>query len=661
MKCMFGIRYAGWAVLALASFAAVSVQAQPINNLVKTPPMGWNSWNVFHENINEKQIKEIADVMVSSGMRDAGYIYLNLDDNWMAKKRDGNGNLTHDPDRFPSRMKALGAYIHSKGLKFGVYGDRGLRTCHHYNNSNQFPGSESGSYMKEERDAKTFASWGVDYLKYDNCEPASGSNQQKDYERMRDALLNSGRDIVFSICAWGYQDWMPKTGNLWRTTGDIANAWKASATDWFRGVADIIEENEKHYANAGPGHWNDPDMLQVGNGKLTDNEARSQMTMWAIMAAPLLTGNDIRKMSASTKEIYMNADMIAVDQDSAGVPGHRIKNDNGKQVWIRPLGGEGSGKMAVALYNSSESEQTIDLNFEDIGYTGEVMVRDVWQKKDLGMVKDGLYSNVAPHHVTFLIVTAKLDPPEPFSGKAVDLPGTIQAENFDKGSSGLAYSDKDSENQGKVYRTDVGVDIVQVDSVDASKGYAVGYTNAEEWMKYSVNVKKAGKYYVFASVASGLEKSGFRLFIDDKAVTDTILIPQVPDWNTYSEISTETASIDAGSHMLKLQITGSYANIDWIKFCTNEKCEEENEEKPVTDTPKDKTPAADKSLGLATSLRYGVQPMQAFRVHSMNGAFVGTVYASSIQEVQMKIRTLVPERGVYLVRSKNGMTFQVRR
>ena len=478
---------------------------------------------------------------------------------------------------------------------------------------------------------------------------------------MRDALLNSGRDIVFSICAWGYQDWMPKTGNLWRTTGDIANAWKASATDWFRGVADIIEENEKHYANAGPGHWNDPDMLQVGNGKLTDNEARSQMTMWAIMAAPLLTGNDIRKMSASTKEIYMNADMIAVDQDSAGVPGHRIKNDNGKQVWIRPLGGEGSGKMAVALYNSSESEQTIDLNFEDIGYTGEVMVRDVWQKKDLGMVKDGLSSNVAPHHVTFLIVTAKLDPPEPFSGKAVDLPGTIQAENFDKGSSGLAYSDKDSENQGKVYRTDVGVDIVQVDSVDASKGYAVGYTNAEEWMKYSVNVKKAGKYYVFASVASGLEKSGFRLFIDDKAVTDTILIPQGPDWNTYSEISTETASIDAGSHMLKLQITGSYANIDWIKFCTNEKCEEENEEKPVTDTPKDKTPAADKSLGLATSLRYGVQPMQAFRVHSMNGAFVGTVYASSIQEVQMKIRTLVPERGVYLVRSKNGMTFQVRR
>ena len=173
-----------------------------INNLAKTPPMGWNSWNVFHENINEKQIKEIADVMVSSGMKNAGYIYLNLDDNWMAKTRDASGNLQADPVRFPSGMKALGDYIHGKGLKFGIYGDRGLRTCHHYNNSNAFPNSGSGSYMKEERDTKIFASWGVDYLKYDNCEPAQGSNQRVDYERMRDALLNSGRDIVYSICAW---------------------------------------------------------------------------------------------------------------------------------------------------------------------------------------------------------------------------------------------------------------------------------------------------------------------------------------------------------------------------------------------------------------------------------------------------------------------------
>ncbi len=275
-------------------FTAVAILPafSQINDLVKTPPMGWNSWNVFHENINENQIKEIADVMVSSGMKDAGYIYLNLDDNWMAKTRNANGDLQADPTRFPSGMKALGDYIHEKGLKFGIYGDRGVRTCHHYNNSSQFPNSGSGSYMKEERDAKTFASWGVDYLKYDNCEPAPGSNQRQDYERMRDALLKSGRDIVFSICAWGYQDWMPKTGNLWRTTGDISNAWEAKPGDWFRGVADIIEENEKLYIHAGPGKWNDPDMLQVGNGKLTMDESRSHMTMWAMMAAPLLTGND---------------------------------------------------------------------------------------------------------------------------------------------------------------------------------------------------------------------------------------------------------------------------------------------------------------------------------------------------------------------------------
>ena len=547
--------------------------AQPINNLVKTPPMGWNSWNVFHENINEKQIKEIADIMVSSGMRDAGYIYLNLDDNWMAKKRDANGNLTHDPDRFPSGMKALGDYIHSKGLKFGIYGDRGLRTCHHYNNSNQFPGSESGSYMREEQDAKTFASWGVDYLKYDNCEPASGSNQQQDYERMRDALKKSGRDIVFSICAWGFQSWMPKTGNLWRTTGDIGNAWKNAPGDWFRGVADIIEEQEHLYVHAGPGQWNDPDMLQVGNGKLTDNEARSQMTMWSIMAAPLLTGNDIRNMSATTKDIYMNADMIAVNQDSAGIAGHRIKNDNGKQIWMRPLGGEGSGKLAVVLYNSADYEQTIDLYFEDVGISGEVMVRDVWQKKDLGMISNGLSSIVAPHHVTFLIITAKLDPAEPFTGTAISLPGKIETENFDKGSAGLAYSDNSSENEGKAYR-ESGVDIVTLDSTDESKGYAIGYTSAGEWMNYTVNIEKAGKYFIFANVASGLENSGFRLFLDDKAISDTLVIPQGTDWNTYSEIYAETTELSLGEHMLKVQITGSYANIDWIKFCSTENCED---------------------------------------------------------------------------------------
>jgi alpha-galactosidase len=417
-----------------------------INDLVKTPPMGWNSWNVFHGDINENQIKEIVDVMVSSGMRDAGYIYLNLDDNWMAKTRDGNGDLRADPDRFPSGMKALGDYIHEKGMKFGVYGDRGLRTCHHYNNNNQFPNSQSGSYMKEERDAKMFASWGVDYLKYDNCEPQPGSNQKQDYERMRDALKNSGRDIVFSICAWGFADWMPQTGNLWRTTGDIHNSWSHD-DGFFNGVSNIIEKNEKFYVHAGPGKWNDPDMLQVGNGKLTADEARSQMTMWAIMAAPLLTGNDLRKMTTETKEIYMNADMIAVNQDSAGIPGHRLSKQDGKEVWMRPLGGEGSGKVAVALYNTNSSAQTISFKFSDVGVTGEASVRDAWGKKDLGLLKDSYSASVPSHGVVLLLLTTKLDPAEPFGAQPMEIPGKIEVEDYDKGSPGLAYSDADSENQ----------------------------------------------------------------------------------------------------------------------------------------------------------------------------------------------------------------------
>ncbi len=383
------------------------VAPEPINELAKTPPMGWNSWNVFGGNINETQIKEIADVMVSSGMRDAGYIYLNLDDNWMAKKRDANGNLTHDPDRFPSGMKALGDYIHSKGLKFGIYGDHGLRTCIH----SDFPEAESGSYMKEEQDAKTFASWGVDYLKYDNCNEAPGSDRQKDYERMRDALNNSGRDIVFSICAWGFADWMPTTGNLWRISGDIENSWKS--------VAFIIEQMAPLYQWAGPGRWNDPDMLQVGNGVLTNNESRTQMTLWAMVAAPLLTGNDIRKMTDSVKAIYMNTEMIAVDQDSAGIPGYRILNSDGKQIWVRPLGGENTGNMAVALYNSSDNLQTIDLKFSDLGVSGAVKVRDIWKKKDLGILQEGLSSEVEPHHVTFLKISTDTSVTDSLPGSVI--------------------------------------------------------------------------------------------------------------------------------------------------------------------------------------------------------------------------------------------------
>lgn len=612
-------------IVGVSVFSSFFTAFGQINDLVKTPPMGWNSWNVFHENINETQIKEIADVMDSSGLKDAGYIYLNLDDNWMAKTRDANGNLQADPTRFPSGMKALGDYIHSKGLKFGIYGDRGLRTCHHYNNSNTFPNSESGSYMKEEQDAKTFASWGVDYLKYDNCEPASGSNQQQDYERMRDALLNSGRDIVYSICAWGYQDWMPQTGNLWRTTGDISNAWQAQAGDWFRGVADIIDENEKYYIHAGQGKWNDPDMLQVGNGVLSLDESRSHMTLWAIMAAPLLTGNDLRKMTTEIKEIYMNAEMIAVNQDSAGIAGHRVTSENGKEIWIRYLGSKTSGTLAVALFNKNNSTQTIDLDFSQIDVSGEVMVRDIWKKKDLGILSGSFSSEVPAHGITFLKISAKIIPQTPFDSLNVaEIPGLVEAENYDRGSSGLAYEDNDIGNQGGEYRED-GVDVVVNDN-----GYAVGYTEAGEWLEYTVNVEAEGVYTVEARIASGSDNSSFRLFLDDEAITDTIPVENGGDWDTYSTVSVKTSQLSKGAHILKLAITGSYVNLDWLKF-------------------------SEETIRISRPLHLiSMAGMQAYRIYNLKGAHLTTFNAMNISSLKNEMQKSNLEAGVYLARSKTG-------
>ncbi|MCK9183323.1 MAG: carbohydrate-binding protein [Fibrobacteraceae bacterium] len=618
----------------LCTILCISASFAQINDLAKTPPMGWNSWNVFHENINEKQIHEIADVMVSSGMRDAGYIYLNLDDNWMAKTRDANGNLQADPTRFPSGMKALGDYIHSKGLKFGIYGDRGLRTCHHYNNSSSFPNSQSGSYLKEERDAKMFASWGVDYLKYDNCEPASGSNQQQDYERMRDALLNSGRDIVFSICAWGYQDWMPKTGNLWRTTGDIGNAWSIP-TGFFRGIVEIVDENEKHYTVAGPGHWNDPDMLQVGNGVLTMDESRAHITMWAMMAAPLLTGSDLRSMTTEVKSIYMNAEMIAVDQDSAGIAGHRLSAENSKEIWVRPLGSETSGVMAVALFNRNSSAATIDLDFSKLGISGDVTVRDIWNKKDLGVLNGSLSAEVPAHGTAFLKISSKIVPQGPFDSLHIAaIPGKIEAENYDAGNSGLAYYDKDSENKGGEYRED-GVDITK----DSAGNYIVGYTEAEEWLEYTVNVKAKGTYNFSARVSSGADNSSFMLFVDDKAIADTVKVPNGGNWDTYTEVSGKTSEIAEGSHILKILITGNYANLDWIEF------------KDTNTTSIQNRIAFNQSAisGYAT-----------YDVFDFCGKHLGTFRSLAQTNLSQGTQRIVRKAGVYLVKARNGtITYKV--
>ena len=569
---MFGLKKnsLGGAV-ALAFLGMASQAFAHPDSLVLTPPLGWNSWNVFHENINEKQIQEIADAMVSSGLKDAGYIYLNLDDNWMDTKRDAQGNLQNNPKTFPSGMKAIADYVHSKGLKFGLYGDRGKRTCHHYNSNWQ---SESGSNGHEEQDAKKLAEWGVDYWKYDNCD-SDPRTQEKDYTAMSNALRNSGRDIVFSICMWEYKDWMPKIANLWRTTFDIGPEW--ISTSWYRGVYEIIDANNKYWQIAKPGHWNDPDMLEVGNRGLSYEEQRSQMTMWSIMAAPIMISSDVRNMSNETKELYLNKDMIAINQDSLGVQGHRISEQNGKQIWTKPLK---NGDLAVALLNNNNSTQTVECNFADIGVEGEVEVRDAWKKKDLGPVSH-VSIELPAHGSALLRLVLKPVPRGLFKGEAFAIPGKIEMEDFDVngvGQGNTTYNENDTDdhgaetNGGTSYRPGTGVDIYK-----KATGYIVGYNQAGEWLEYTVKVASTGTYTMKAAVASANNTSSFKLSMDGKDITEEISVPQATtgedNYDEYNVVEADV-SLTEGEHILRFTVTGDWMDIDYIEFCEKEKCED---------------------------------------------------------------------------------------
>jgi len=368
-----------------------------------TPPLGWNSWNAFHENIDERQIREIADAMVSTGLRDAGYVYLNLDDKWMDDDgRDGSGRLVGDSARFPSGMAALAEYVHGKGLKFGLYGDRGTETCAHYNNNTP---CESGSYGREMLDAETFASWGVDYLKYDNCAIAPGRDndaaQQQDYEAMGNALRATGRPIVFSICAWDGKPWMPNVGHLWRSTFDIGPCF-SGCNEWYRNIDQIIDENNETPDWAGPGHWNDPDMMVLGNPALTHDESVSHFSLWAIMAAPIILGNDLRSMSSELLGILTNEEVIAVNQDPAGIQGTRVADDGDREVWMKPLCRRDGPEKAVALFNRGGGSANVSVSFGDIGISGSATVRDLWAHQDLGESQQSFSTDVPSHGVKVL-------------------------------------------------------------------------------------------------------------------------------------------------------------------------------------------------------------------------------------------------------------------
>jgi len=347
--------------------------------------MGWNSWNKFGCDVSDKLIREMADAVVTSGMKDAGYTFVNIDDCWQVS-RAADGTIVVDAERFPNGMKPLADYVHSKGLKFGVYTDAGRMTCQ----------KRPGSYEHEAQDIQTYASWGVDYVKIDWCY-AEGLDPEVQYPKFRDAIAKSGRPIVFSICNWGVKapwTWGPHTGNLWRTTGDISDRYESMS------VIGFAQDGLGKFA--GPGHWNDPDMLEVGNGGMKRDEYLTHMTLWAMLAAPLLAGNDIRSMSEETKAILMNPEVIAVDQDAKGVQGQRVWNEGPLEIWARPLA---DGSHAAALFNRGESALKITLNFKAIGAPGSGKLRDLWARQDLGAVQKSYTAEVPKHGVVLLKVS----------------------------------------------------------------------------------------------------------------------------------------------------------------------------------------------------------------------------------------------------------------
>lgn len=385
---MFSTRSVHALLYVLVLSLALPAWAQPM--LAATPPMGWNSWNHFAGKVNDADVRAAADALVSSGMRDAGYIYVNIDDTWEGQ-RDAQGEIQTN-SKFPD-MKSLADYVHSKGLKLGIYSSPGPKTCAGY----------AASYGHEAQDAQTYASWGIDYLKYDLCsfreimDKESNGDPQKAfeiqkaaYEKMHNALEATGRPIVFSLCQYGWNDvwkWGPRVGgNLWRTTGDI--------NDTYVRMSEIGFSQAGLAKYAGPGHWNDPDMLEVGNGGMTEDEYCTHMTLWAILAAPLLAGNDLSKMTPQTLALLTNHEVIAVDQDKLGRQGDRLWAEGPSEIWVKPLNG---GPKAVGLFNRADTPRTISLKLSMVGFGNQSKLRDLWAGKDVAP-SNGVYSVVVPAH-----------------------------------------------------------------------------------------------------------------------------------------------------------------------------------------------------------------------------------------------------------------------
>jgi alpha-galactosidase len=376
-----------------------SLKAQKFDELAKTPPMGWNSWNKFECRINETIVKEVADAMVKTGMKSAGYEYIIVDDCWQIG-RDSVGNILADPERFPSGMKSLGDYIHSKGLKFGIYSDAGTATCQ----------GRPGSRGYEFQDARTYANWGVDFVKYDWCNHGKQSAEAS-YALMRDAIYKAARPMVFSICEWGTNkpwEWGGNIGHLWRTTEDIINCFDCKNNWGGLGVLQIIDLHTEIGGFSGPGHWNDPDMLEVGNGVLTSDEERLHFSMWCMFSAPLIAGNDIRNMSAETTKLLTNKEVLDIDQDKLGMSAIRWMKYGDLEIWFKPLS---DNNYAFCFINRSNQPITINQDLKttikkftiDDSYS----VRDVWKHKDIGTTKANITGVIPGHDVLMFKLTKK--------------------------------------------------------------------------------------------------------------------------------------------------------------------------------------------------------------------------------------------------------------
>ena len=372
----------------------VCVFAEKFKGLAPTPPMGWNSWNTFAMKIDENLVRETADAMIANGMLEAGYNYIVIDDAWEAPERDTGGNLVPDPNKFPGGMKALGDYLHSKGFKFGIHNCAGTKTC------SGFPGGRGHEFQ----DANLYASWGVDYLKYDWCYHGT-ANAEETYRTMGNALYAAGRPIVFSLCEWGSNkpwEWAQDIGHLWRTTGDITNCYDCQET-YSLGWKYILKLQIGLEKYAGPDHWNDPDMLEVGNKGLTIAESRSHFSLWCMIAAPLMAGNDPRHMSNEIRDILTNKEVIAVDQDPLGKQGYQFMDHPGKQIWVKELS---NGCWAICFFNNSDEAVKLKINWTNFTFlTGEYEIRDLWKKQNIGTTAKAFEGKIDPLDVIVVKLT----------------------------------------------------------------------------------------------------------------------------------------------------------------------------------------------------------------------------------------------------------------